>query len=122
MGQRSDNKWPRNLKLAIWGTVVAGAPMLVAVVYWTLALGFTADFDGISAGMTRSDVVQVLGEADAVETKFHLAQRSGYESEYERARKSGSSYYLIWNRGIDTTFTIGFDSEDKVTIKSWGHS
>jgi hypothetical protein len=73
----------------------------------------------IHTGMPRPEVEQILGAAGYQGTDFHLGQREGFEHEYERARHSGASYFLFWGRR-DTVYVVGFNSEDRVVITSFG--
>lgn len=81
---------------------------------------FARSFETISVGMTKDEVVQKLGRPNDQSEIFHLGQYEGYEKEYERAKGSNSKYYLFWWKGIDITFTVGFDEEDKVVLKASG--
>lgn len=61
-----------------------------------------------------------MGLPSSEGVEFHLGQYKGFEEEYERAKQSNSEYYLFWHSGIDITYAIGFDGNDKVTIKECG--
>jgi hypothetical protein len=84
------------------------------------SLGFQVSYRKVQPGMTREEVVGMLGEPDDEAPEFRLGQYEGFEKQYERAEESGSAYYCFWFRGIDVTYTIGFDSEDRVTMKAHG--
>jgi hypothetical protein len=71
-------------------------------------------------GMTEERVVALLGVPDHWSRQFHLGQRQGYEDAYDRAARSGSTYYLSWNREIDLVYTVGFDPARLVRIKEKG--
>ena len=77
-------------------------------------------YESIQQGMTRQEVVSRMGKPSGEGAEFRLGQYEGYEDEYERAKQSNSKYYLFWYSGIDITYAIGFDAEDKVTIKTAG--
>ncbi len=79
-------------------------------------------FKAVRPGMSRHEVVQLMGEPRRQSTEFYLSQYQGFEKEYERAHSSGSAYYLIWNSGFGITYAIGFDTNDKVTMKAFGGS
>ena len=81
---------------------------------------FHAKYDTIAPGMSREQVIGLLGPPSEESAEFHLGQPQGFEREYETARKSDSRYYLFWNKGIDSVYAVGFDSEDKVTFKAVG--
>jgi hypothetical protein len=51
---------------------------------------------------------------------FRLGQHGGFEKEYARAAASGSEYYLLWNKGIDVVYVVGFDKDGRVTMKAVG--
>lgn len=77
-------------------------------------------YESIQKGMTRQEVVSKMGKPSGEGVEFRLGQYEGYEDEYERAKQSNSKYYLFWYSGIDITYAIGFDSDNKVTIKAVG--
>lgn len=77
-------------------------------------------FESIQPGMTKQEVVRWMGQPSSEGEEFRLSQYKGYEKEYERAKQSNSKYYLFWYSGIDITYAIGFDSDNKVTIKAVG--
>jgi len=79
-------------------------------------------FKAIRVGMNREEVIRLMGEPRSQSTEFYLSQYNGFEKEYERAQSSGSAYYLIWHGGMDTTYAIGFDTNDRVTMKALGGS
>jgi len=81
---------------------------------------FDVGFDRIGLGMNRSEVVGLLGPPDDQGAVFHLAQREGYEAEYERAKRSDAQTYLFWTRGVDVVYAIGLDSADRVVFKAVG--
>jgi len=77
-------------------------------------------FAGITEEMLRQEVIVVLGAQRHESDKFFLGQRDGYEEHYERAASSKSQYYLMWHNGIDVTYAVGFDKDDRVTMTAWG--
>lgn len=74
----------------------------------------------VETGMTREQVVGLLGEPEEQSAEFHLGQYGGFEAVYKRAASSGSEYYLFWDQGIDVVYAVGFDERDKVTFKAAG--
>ncbi len=81
---------------------------------------FGRDFEQVTIGMEREDVEERLGSPDSSDNDFHLGQKDGFEDAYERAAQSGATYYLFWHKWVDTTFTIGFDANDKVVVAESG--
>ena len=81
-----------------------------------------SQYESINPGMTKQEVVRKMGQPSSEGTEFHLSQRNGFKVEYDRAKQSNSKYYLFWHSGIDITYAIGFDNEDKVTLKACGGS
>jgi hypothetical protein len=81
---------------------------------------FRRRFNVIEQGMTRGEVIEMLGEPDDEGATFRLNQQEGFEGEYERAAKSASTYYLFWAKGIDLTYAIGFAEDDRVRMRSVG--
>ena len=81
---------------------------------------FIEQFEKITIGEPHQNVIKLLGEPDGKYKEFRLGQYDGYEKQYEKAKNSNSEYYLCWFREIDLTYTIGFDKDNKVTIKSKG--
>jgi hypothetical protein len=108
--------------------VVAAAVVLLMAVVFVLDRVFTSpehrefrrQFSLVKPGMTRVEVVALLGEPYGEGTEFRLSQRKGFESEYKRAEASGSKYYLFWNKEIELTFAIGFDESGRVRMTSVG--
>lgn len=97
--------------------LVAGAAAYLSVGRW---LFFARDFATVRTGMSRAEVVRVLGDPNEESEHFRLSQREGYESAYQEAERSSSKYYLVWYRWIDQTYTVGFDDQDRVTIAASG--
>ena len=118
------NKRPLRPILII-ATVVGVICVLCAGTVFIRCLGgygitFHLRYKTIESGMSRERVIELLGRPHEQSSEFHLGQAQGFEPEYERARNSDSRYYLFWNKGIDVVYAVGFDSEDKVTIKAVG--
>ena len=107
--------------LAVFGAVCV---LSLGIVSARLLLGygvtFNPKFKTIASGAPRDRVVELLGRPDEESAKFRLGQREGYEREYELAENSDSHYYLIWYKGIDVVYAVGFDREDRVTIRAVG--
>ena len=107
--------------LAVFGMLcVLGLGVLAFRLLLGYGITFGPRFKTIAPGLPRERVVALLGRPDEESAEFRLGQREGFEREYELADSSDSRYYLIWYKGIDVVYTIGFDSEDKVTIKAVG--
>jgi hypothetical protein len=81
---------------------------------------FHAAFSTVERGMLEAQVVAVLGPSDERTSEFRLGQYAGFEDEYARAARSGSSYYLLWNKGIDVVYAVGIDEDGRVTMKAVG--
>jgi len=81
---------------------------------------FRAQFLQVERGMTEAQVVELLGPSDERSTEFFLGQRSGSEDAYMRAAESNSSYFLVWRRGVDVVYSVGFSAEGKATIAEVG--
>lgn len=103
--------------LAILGVAVF---ILGSRVLTSVGVPFQAAFKKIQAGMSEAEVVAGLGTPDEKSAQFRLGQYAGFEKEYARAADSGSSYYLIWNKGVDVVYTVGFDNAGRVTMKAGG--
>jgi hypothetical protein len=77
----------------------------------------------IRPGMPRQEVVRRMGQPKSEETQFHLMLPNGYEEHYERARKSGSAYYLYWwDYSGDIIYAVGFNTNNVATMKADGTS
>jgi hypothetical protein len=81
---------------------------------------FHSKFSNIQPGMSEAQVVASVGAADERSAQFRLGQHGGFEKEYARAAASGSEYYLLWNKGIDVVYAVGFDKDGRVTMKAVG--
>jgi outer membrane protein assembly factor BamE (lipoprotein component of BamABCDE complex) len=110
----------RKLVFAVVLAVLGCWALLKFVVAPLTGLAPYGPYKSIKPGMTREEVVRRMGRPLSEESEFHLSQYIGFEKEYERAKQSNSKYYLFWEAGIDVTYAIGFDDEDRVTIKACG--
>jgi hypothetical protein len=81
---------------------------------------FEKKFASVNLGDPESQVLALLGKPDAKEATFRIAQEQGYEEAYARARASGSTYYLVWARGVDVVFSVGIDAQGRVRAKEYG--
>ena len=110
--------------LIILGVLGVLCVLSLGVVAARMLLGygitFHPNFKTIAPGLPREQVVALLGRPDEESAEFRLGQREGFEREYELAENTDSRYYLIWHRGIDLVHVVGFDSEDRATIKAVG--
>ena len=77
-------------------------------------------YESIETGMTREEVVRRMGQPPDQRVEFHLGQYDGYENQYQAAKQSNSQYYLFWYSAIDVTYAVGFDNQNKVTMKACG--
>jgi hypothetical protein len=106
--------------VAILASLVLFAYALNWVIMGPEGRKFDREFRRVEAGMARQEVVQRLGEPDDQGKSFRLSQEEGFEREYARARASHSKYYFFWEQNGDVTYAVGFDAQDKVTLKSVG--
>jgi len=81
---------------------------------------FHARFERVVVGHTEQQVFAALGPPDHVAERFRLGQRGGFEAEYEAARVSGATRFLVWRRGIDVSFVVGLDPGGRVVVKAVG--
>lgn len=81
---------------------------------------FEKKFASVNLGDPESRVLALLGKPDAKEASFRIGQEQGYEEAYARARASGSTYYLVWARGVDVVFSVGVDAQGRVRAKEYG--
>jgi len=81
---------------------------------------FARRFESVTEGESEVHVLELLGSPDERDQTFQLSQREGFESIYEGAARSGSTYWLRWRRSIDLTYTVGFDTNQKVRFKAVG--
>lgn len=77
-------------------------------------------FESISIGMTKAEVIKLMGNPESQSDEFRLGQYEGFEEEYKRARQSNAEYYFFWYGKIDYVYTVGFDKKDMVVIKASG--
>jgi hypothetical protein len=91
-------------------------------VFMGYGVTFHSKFTKIRPGMSEAQVVAALGVADERAAQFRLGQYGGFEKEYARAAASGSTYYLLWNKGIDVVYAVGFDKDGRVTMKAVGRT
>jgi hypothetical protein len=81
---------------------------------------FGEKFALVQIGDSENRVLSLLGSPDSKEKKFRIGQREGFEEAYARAAASDSKYYLLWFRGFDVVFTVGFNDKGQVTVKESG--
>ena len=105
--------------IALWAI---GGFLLVVVFRVVCGYGITFNwnYDSISIGDSKEHVIDHLGAPDDKSEDFRLGQRQGFEVEYQRAAKSNSSYYLMWYKGIDVVYCVGFSENNRVTVKGVG--
>jgi hypothetical protein len=72
---------------------------------------FHTRFEGIEIGMEDSLVLSLLGTPDDRSSEFYLGQKEGFEEAYRRASESGAIKYVMWHRGGDVVYAIGFNKE-----------
>ena len=109
-------------KAKILSLIVLSLFLLWGLIYTHSAGGlkFYINYHRIGIGDSKDRVVDLLGVPNTNSVEFYLGQNVGYESKYSAAKKSNSVEYLIWNKGIDVVYSIGFDLNDKVTFKAYG--
>lgn len=100
--------------------MVAILILLFAVTNWLVTSSenkeFLEGYNEIEPGMPESMVVSLLGTPNDRSTEFYLGQREGFEEAYARAAESGAVRYLMWRRGADVVYAIGFDAAGNVVI------
>ena len=87
--------------------------------YWEVR-EFEQRFERVRLGDKKSHVVGMLGRPDERNPEFRLGQFERFEDAYERAQESTSKYYLLWYRGWEMVYTIGFDKKNEVQIIECG--
>ncbi len=106
------------------GVILAAVATVVAVTYLNDVPGFDrhfhAQFKQVRSGLTQSQVLALLGRPDAESDHFYLGQTKGFEPQYEAARLSGAKRYLIWRKGIDLVYAVGFNEQGQVVVASYG--
>lgn len=81
---------------------------------------FRVRYEEIEIGMPRSMVVSLLGAPDEHSSEFYLGQRAGFEEAYKRAAESGAINYLMWRRGINLVYAIGFNEAGNAAVMEAG--
>ena len=81
---------------------------------------FQSAFAEAKLGMSEAEVVDSLGQPDKQEVEFHLGQKIGFEKAYTRAKDSGASKFLFWNREIDIVYVAGIDRARHVVLLEKG--
>ena len=77
---------------------------------------FRTRFAEIEMGMSESLVLSMLGSPDANSEEFYLSKKEGFEEAYMRAAASAATNYLMWHRGVDAVYAIGFNKEGIVIV------
>jgi len=100
--------------------MVAILILLFAATNWLVTSSENKEFQErykeIESGMPESAVVSLLGTPNDRSSEFFLGQKEGFEEAYERAADSGAVRYLMWRRGTDEVYTVGFNEEGNVVI------
>ena len=81
---------------------------------------FNSGFRNVTPDITEKDVLAILGPADERTREFRLSQRKSFEPIYDEANQSGAQYWLLWFRGIDLTYAVGFSEHGEVVFKAVG--
>jgi hypothetical protein len=81
---------------------------------------FHTRFEGIEIGMEDSLVLSLLGTPDDRSSEFYLGQKEGFEEAYMRAAESGAIKYVMWHRGSDVVYAIGFNKEGNTAVLETG--
>jgi len=81
---------------------------------------FYGRFAEIEIGMSESLVLSMLGAPDDQSPEFYLGQKAEFAEAYQRAADSGAINYLMWHRGVDLVFAIGFNKEGNVAVVEAG--
>ena len=77
---------------------------------------FRTRFAEIEMGMSESLVLSMLGSPDDQSVEFYLSKKEGFEEAYMRAAVSAATNYLMWHRGVDAVYAIGFNMDGIVTV------
>jgi hypothetical protein len=77
---------------------------------------FRERFAEIEIGMEESLVLSMLGSPDNRSPEFYLSKKEGFEEAYMRAAASGATNYVMWQRGVDAVYAIGFNIEGKAAV------
>jgi hypothetical protein len=112
----------RNTRILVilLAVVCVGAAVVGLRVLAGYGVNFHSSFKKVQVGMSEAQVVAALGVANERSSEFRLGQYRGFEQAYARAAASGSSYYLLWSKGIDVVYAVGFDKDGSVTMKAVG--
>jgi hypothetical protein len=81
---------------------------------------FHTRFEGIEISMSESSVLSLLGTPDDHSPEFYLGQKEGFEDAYKRAAESGAINYVMWHRGGDVVYAIGFNKEGNAAVLETG--
>jgi hypothetical protein len=111
---------PKRLLAALLAVVFIAVAFIGGRVMMGYGVTFHSSFRTLQTGMSEAQVVAALGAADKRSPEFQLGQPGDFEKEYARAAVIGSSYYLLWSKGIDVVYTVGFDKDGRMTMKAVG--
>ena len=107
--------------LALAGALVVGLAALADyLVTSPVDRRFRSTFRKVEIGMPEQKVLEILGNPDERSAEFFLGQRAGFEAAYQRASASKSAYFLVWRRELDLVYSVGIDSNGRVTIAEVG--
>ena len=120
------SQMPKALKFGLF-IVLSFVGLLIAVMMFVQSMPdeevveFRKNFENIQRGDSKAKVLVLLGEpAHERSSTFRLGQKEGFEEKYERAKKSNASYYLLWFKGADIVFAVGFNDLDEVVVAESG--
>ncbi len=78
------------------------------------------EWDQVHFGHSREAVLELLGDPAEETVEFRLGPRKGHEQIYADAEKSGAQVWLVYHGGLDLTYAIGLDKDDRVVFKARG--
>jgi hypothetical protein len=84
--------------------------------------GLHSQFQNLENGVSKSEILSLLGEPIKSDDDCCLPQQIGFEDEFARANKSKAVEYFLWRNGINWYYCIGFDENDELVVKLEGCS
>jgi hypothetical protein len=89
-------------------------------------LGFDSSmqrqYEHLAVGQPRGEVFATLGQPRLTNTTLCLPQRRGFEKEFAKTNGLSTAMFYLWGNGGNWFYCIGFDADDRLQVKTEGHS
>ena len=122
--------WIQEMKLRAALTslvIIILSSVVIAPIAFDGLMGFNRPvqlaFDRLVSGVSLDEArAQLKSDPIRNSAECCLPQRPGFEAEFERAERSTATIYYLFKNGTNWYYSLGFDSEGLLVVKTQGHS